>query len=144
MEQACCAYGGGDKFGTPSPTVTPSLKPSQCVDEPEFVCFQTDAHNYTCKDISESFCHDYANAWSEQLSKNTKLACFTCGGGRHTAAVGSNTPSISPTQCVNEADWRTDDPNSIWSNWTCREIEENLNSPNYQMKMMGMYVEYAV
>lgn len=97
VEQGCCAYGGGDKFGTPTPTVTPSLKPSPCVDEPEFVWFQSDARNYTCKDISESFCHDYANAWSEQLSKNTKLVCFTCDGSRHTAAVGSNTPSISPT-----------------------------------------------
>ena len=95
--EACCFCGGGDHIPSApskSPSIVPSVSPSQCVDDPDW--YWDVSNGYGCNVMSASFCSDpNVNVWYN--GKNAYSACCICGGGDHTGVEPSSIPSSIPS-----------------------------------------------
>jgi len=128
---ACCECGGGDHQSiapsTSSPTlhaypsVTPSSRPSTCIDEPGWHFDTTDdadgGAQMGCESLNGNpakLCEQFASFVYKQ--KTVALACCVCGGGDHQSVAPStiptSNPSLTPSETPSVSSAPSDDPST--------------------------------
>lgn len=102
INKACCICGGGKHviIEPRSPTLVPTLKPSQCRNAPDW--HTPGPLDESCNTIAthpEFLCGIFLYKWGLHNGKSEYEACCACGGGDHLlsrSSVPSTVPSPSP------------------------------------------------